>query len=132
LISIMAEDWSAYPVTRTLLPHQDGAKKLKAQYGPRLVCVRYRNDITQGRKITTVEIVVAERPWTPVRPSISPDTILPITVEYHETDLRHAVKAAGGIWDRQHKVWRVAYRDIVALGLIERLVTEHVGEPANE
>ncbi len=120
----MSQDWHTYPITRKLLPHQHGTKKLTTQYGSRLVCVRYRNDITHERKITTVEIVVDERPWKPVRRPIPPDTILPVKIDYDEEDLRKAVKAAGGKWDVRNKVWKVTYREIVALKLTDRIVTE--------
>ena len=128
----MSQEWSSYPVTRKFLPHQHGAKRLTAQYGHRLVCVRYRNDIARQRKITTVEIVVDERPWTPIHPPRDLDAILSVAIAYHETDLRNAVKAAGGIWDARNKVWKLAYRAIKALKLIDRIVADQSEDTSNE
>lgn len=44
----------------TLQPHQDGAKHLQAQYGDRLVRVRYRYDEQRKKRIKTVELIVEE------------------------------------------------------------------------
>jgi hypothetical protein len=51
----------------TLQPGQKGTKKLLAQYGEQLVCVRYRYDATRQRRLKTVELVVEETPWRPAR-----------------------------------------------------------------
>jgi hypothetical protein len=45
----------------TLHPHQRGAKQLLAQYGDRLVCVRYRYDESRKKRFKTVEVIVEER-----------------------------------------------------------------------
>lgn len=58
----MSQNWHTYHVNRTLVPQQKGTKKCLRQYGNRLVGVRYRDDIEGQRKITTVELVVEERP----------------------------------------------------------------------
>ncbi len=110
-------DWHTYTVTRTLLPDQPGTKTLTSRYGNRLVRIRYRRSPEQQRTITTVEVVVDERPMKPGAPSIQPDAILSLRVEYDEKDLRKAVKAAGGTWDAHHNVWNLAYEHIVALKL---------------
>jgi hypothetical protein len=49
----------------TLQPHQRGAKQLLAKYGDRLVCVRYRYDFEQKRRLKTVELIVEECHWIP-------------------------------------------------------------------
>ena len=49
----------------TLQPHQDGAKQLFAEYGERLVCVRYRYDERRKRRLKTVELIVEESAWEP-------------------------------------------------------------------
>lgn len=49
-------------VTKKLLPGAPGTKRFKKKYGRRLVCVRYRKDPENERRLTTVEIVVDERP----------------------------------------------------------------------
>jgi hypothetical protein len=54
----------------TLHPSQDGAKQLRAQYGDRLICVRYRYDDQQKKRDKTVELIVEENRWEP--PSCPP------------------------------------------------------------
>jgi hypothetical protein len=47
---------------RTLLhlkPGKKGTKQLLAQYGDRLVCVRYRYDAQRKKRFKTVELIVA-------------------------------------------------------------------------
>lgn len=48
-----------------LKPGQRGTKKLQALYGDRLVCVRYRYDAEQGRRLKTIELIVEEKEWSP-------------------------------------------------------------------
>ena len=47
----------------TVQPGQRGAKKFLAQYGDRLVCVRYRSDAQQRKRFKTIELIVEEWPW---------------------------------------------------------------------
>src|SRR3990167_7220516 len=51
-----------------LKPGQKGTKQLLAQYGDRLICVRYRYDAQRKKRFKTVELLVAERDWQPPRP----------------------------------------------------------------
>jgi len=51
-----------------LKPGQKGTKQLLAQYGDRLICVRYRYDAQRKKRFKTVELLVAERDWEPPRP----------------------------------------------------------------
>ena len=46
----------------------EGTKQLLAQYGDRLICVRYRYDARRKKRLKTVEFVVAERDCEPRRP----------------------------------------------------------------
>jgi hypothetical protein len=50
-----------------LKPGQNGTKQLLAQYGDRLICVRFRSDAQRKRRLKTVELLVAERDWEPPR-----------------------------------------------------------------
>ena len=52
-------------VLKKLSPAAAGAKRLTTRYGPSLVCVRYREDTARGRRLTTVELIVDERPLPP-------------------------------------------------------------------
>ena len=55
----------AAPVRLHLKPGQKGTKQLLAQYGDRLICVRYRYDVQRKKRLKTVELLVAERDWQP-------------------------------------------------------------------
>lgn len=46
-----------------LKPGQKGTKKLVAQHGEALVCVRYRYDEASRTRIKTVELVVEKTAW---------------------------------------------------------------------
>ena len=110
----------------TLHPDQDGAKGLRAEYGERLICVRYRYDTQRQKRYKTVELVVAEEQWTPPMPPPTPEQIVAIRVSAPETTIRQQVKNAGGHWDSQRGVWTLRYDRVVALGLNERIVKEQV------
>ena len=56
---------SAPRVRLHLKPGQKGTKQLLAQYGDRLICVRYRYDAQRKKRLKTVELLVAERDWDP-------------------------------------------------------------------
>jgi hypothetical protein len=75
-----------------------------------LVCVRYRYDTEQQRKITTAEIIIDERPWRPNPQRIHPNKRLSLKVEYGEVGVGKAIRAAGGVWDKEQKVWRLAHK----------------------
>jgi hypothetical protein len=60
-----AYDLSALKTKLTLRPGQRGTKQLRAQYGDRLVCVRYRYDAQRHRRVKTVELIIEETEWTP-------------------------------------------------------------------
>ena len=62
----------------TLHPDQDGAKGLRAEYGERLVCVRYRYDTQKHKRYKTVELVIAEENWTPPRVPPAPGQVVAI------------------------------------------------------
>jgi hypothetical protein len=49
---------------------------------------------------------------------------LSLKVAYGEVEVGKAIKAAGGVWDAQRKVWKLAYKQVVALGLTDRIVAD--------
>jgi hypothetical protein len=99
-----------------------GTKKFVAQYGDRLVCVRYRKDTENQRQLTTVELIVDERPLKTKAPNISPETMVLLRIDYGEINEGIAVRAAGGIWDGERKLWRIAYQQVEQLGMLDRIV----------
>jgi len=104
------------------LPGQPGTKKWLEKYKKDLVCVRYRYDEERGKKITTVEMVVDENIWEKNPQRISANKIMSIRVSYGEISIAKLIKAAGGCWNRQQKVWELAYKTILELGLQDRIV----------
>jgi hypothetical protein len=107
-----------------LKPGQKGTKQLLAQYGDRLICVRYRYDAQRKKRFKTVELLVAERDWEPPRTRIEDDQIVALRVAFAEVAVRERVKQAGGKWDPDRKVWEIRYDQAVALGLDTRIVDE--------
>ena len=67
-----------------LKPGQRGTKQLLAQYGDRLICVRYRYDAQRKKRFKTVEILVAERDWEAPRPRFADDQIVGLRVAFAE------------------------------------------------
>src|SRR5713101_2724791 len=112
---------------RTLLhlkPGQKGTKQLLAQYGDRLVCVRYRYDAQQKKRFKTVELIVAEREWDPPPPRFAAEAIVGVRVGFGEVEIRDRVKQAGGKWNRGRKVGEMRYAQVIALQLEARIVEE--------
>jgi len=115
---------SAARVGLRLRPGQKGTKQLLAQYGDRLICVRYRYDAQRKKRFKTVELLVAERDWQPPRPRFAHDQIVGLRVAFADVALRDRVKQAGGIWNPERRVWQLRYDRAVALGLKNRIVDE--------
>ena len=68
----------------TLAPGKKGAKKLLAQYGDQLVCVRYRYDAQKRRRYKTVELILAEREWEPTDPDPADEVKVNLTIDARE------------------------------------------------
>ena len=107
-----------------LKPGQRGTKQLLAQYGDRLVCVRYRYDAQRKKRFKTVAILVAERDWEPPRPRFVDDQIVGLRVAFADMAVRERVKQAGGTWNPERRVWLLRYDRVVGLGLNSRIVDE--------
>jgi hypothetical protein len=106
----------------TLLPSQPGAKHLHAQYGDRLVCVRYRYDEHRKKRLKTVELIVEEIEWKAGRSPQPATSLVDIRVARSEVEVRRQVKEVGGRWRPQRAVWELRYDHVVALGLEDRIV----------
>lgn len=104
----------------TRRPGQPGTKRLVAKYGASLVCVRYRYDAERKKRYKTIELIVEVADWPP----LTPDTIVSIRVAWEEAYLRHDIKAAGGQWNPERKLWKLRYDHVVALGLVDRIVPD--------
>lgn len=106
-----------------LKPGQNGTKRLVEKYGDSLLCVRYRYDERRGVRLKTVEIVVEEKMWKPSLRYRDVD-IVPVIVSYREKALRERLKAAGGRWDPEEKLWRVPYGLVRGTELEERILKD--------
>jgi hypothetical protein len=108
-------------VKRKLIPGQPGTKRWKNKFGDDLVCVRYRYDELLQKKATTVEIIV-ERGNLEKRPHKIPgNKLMNIKVDFRENRIISIIMKAGGRWNRLDKVWKLAYKEVVALGLEKRI-----------
>jgi hypothetical protein len=105
----------------TLRPGQNGTKKLTAQYGGQLVCVRYRYDVQRQLRIKTIELIVQQQPWIPP-PSQDPNRLVLVHIGFGETTLRIAARQAGGNWIPEQKLWRLKLSTARELGLERRIV----------
>ncbi len=110
-----------------LKPGQNGTKKLLARFGERLVCVRYRYDEARQRRFTTVELIVAQGPWTP-RPRSrqaprSPEEMVYVRIAYNDAALRAKLKTLGALWRPRHKLWELPWGAARALGIEHRVVS---------
>lgn len=115
-------------------PGEKGTRKLLAQYGERLVCIRYRYDPARQKRLKTVELIVAEEDWRPPPPhpqEARPTGLSPrrfytrrvgIRLAYDEVELRRQIKALGGMWDPGERLWFVAEEHVRRLGLVQRVV----------
>ena len=106
-------------LTRT--PGQRGTNKLRAPYGDPLVCVRYRYDPQRKKRYQTVERIVETVAWEPNR-QIAHDSLVGLRSGLPEAEFRRRVKQAGGIWNRQRRVWGIRSDRVRELGLAARLV----------
>lgn len=107
---------------RTVYPGQPGSKKWQKLYGNRLLCVRYKYDDENGKRITTIELIADEQDWQPKKTFIPKNKIVYLRIDYGELDLARKVKSMGGRWNRAKKVWELAYSYVQILGLVERMV----------
>jgi hypothetical protein len=94
-----------------------------AQYGDRLICVRYRYDAQRRKRLTTVELLVAERDWEPPPLARSrPDRRVPRRL--CRVAVRDRVKQAGGTWNPARRVWPLRYDRVATLGLTAPIADE--------
>lgn len=105
-------------ITKTIQPGEMGSKQLYQQYGEKLVCVRYRVDRYQQKRITTVELIVDEKPYISNKYTV----IAWVKIDFDETDLRRQLKAAGARWLPDQKVWEMEYATAKKMKLIKRIV----------
>jgi hypothetical protein len=105
----------------TLRPGQRGTKRLMAQYGDRLLCVRYRYDALRQKRLKTVELIIEETDWTRKPGKRAWNSMVSVRIDVAERMLQRRVKAVGGKWNAVKKVWELPYGNVVELGLQDRI-----------
>lgn len=114
----------------TLRPGAKGTKKLVEKFGDQLLCVRYRYDHQEQVRYKTVELVIECIPWKPGgrppqdgrNPPGRPPVLVGVRVRFEETALRQQVKAAGGRWSPERRLWVMPLSVARRLHLADRLV----------
>lgn len=71
-----------------------------------------------------MELILDGQVWQKERETIPPNKLVNVQVAYGEMQIGRLVRAAGGEWDRSKRVWLLPYREVVALGLENRIVKE--------
>ena len=104
-------------VLKRLTPTQPGTIQLLRRYGDALVCVRYREDAARALRLTTVELVVEQRP---VRPRGDPT--VRVRIGFDEDTLRQRVKDLGAQWHQASRSWAMPYSVAERLQLLSRIV----------
>ena len=107
-----------------LKPGQKGTKRLVEQYGDALICVRYRYDAKARKQYKTVEIIVSESEWTPPPAKYPDGELVPLKIGINETVLQNQLRAVGGRWDKDQRVWFVPYGCIAGTKLEKLIAVE--------
>ena len=115
-------------VLKTIIAGKKGSQKYLRQWGDQLLNVRYREGQDGKTIITSIEIIVDERP-KPLKGrqqrgylAARAKSIVGIKIDFNEVDLRNQIKQSGGRWDKDRKLWLLARDKVVALGLKKRIV----------
>lgn len=103
-----------------LRPGSRETRKELAEFGERLVCVRYRYDTRRKRRWKTVELIRSESHWEPKAPSVK--KTVSVRTRHEETDLHRRIRKAGGRWDGKREIWRMTYGTAIRLGLEKRIL----------
>jgi len=101
-------------------------------HGDRLICARYRYDSKRKKSTTTVELVESENDWLQNKNKKPSNKIVQVRIAYGEIHLGRLVKAAGGKWNRNKKVWELPYGEVLDLGLEQRLTLRNCRHPTPE
>jgi hypothetical protein len=111
----------SYYTTKTLIAGKPGTDKWVKKYGESLLCVRYKYDLKNGRKLKTVELLVENEPWDRDKERVPANKIVGIKVAYGEVNVARVVRQAGGVWNKKKQLWQLRYLDAVNLGLNDRI-----------
>ena len=107
-----------------LKPGQNGTKKLVAEYGNALVCVRYRYDEASRTRFKTVELIVEKTAWNPPAKKFSDNDLVPIRINYDEKEMMSSARAAKGRWNPDKRLWYIRYENIKGTPLEKHIVLD--------
>ena len=103
-------------------PGQSGTKKLLAESGSRLLCVRYRCDTVSQSIVKTVEIIVEESARQPRPRHLRNDHLVAARIGWKEFDLQRQVKQAGDKWTPARRLWEMRRDQALKPGLKDRIM----------
>lgn len=109
-----------------IMAGKPGTKKWIKKYGKDFVCIRYKYDHENKRKIKTVELIVEETAWEKDNKRMPYNKKVGIRIRFGEKNLGIIVRSAGGIWDKKRKIWILPYGQVKALGIENRIVIKNV------
>ena len=72
---------------------------------------------------------MTESEWDPMPSATARRERVPVRIEVHEVKLREKVKAAGGRWDPEKRVWHVSMEQVLQLGLGGRVAKAGASAP---
>jgi hypothetical protein len=111
--------------TRLVLKQgQRGTKQLTEKYGEDLLYVRFRYDAESRQRLKTVELIVERTEWAPPRPCYAADTLVPLRIDVADMPTRSQVKAAGGRWNPEKKLWFIKHGKIAGTPLEKHIYVD--------
>jgi hypothetical protein len=118
---------SAATTVVTLRPGAPGTKRLSAQYGHQLICVRYCYDKGCERRLKTVELIIeetrcAQESKDHCRDQRDQTDLVHLRIGYQKRDLQRRVRQAGERRKASRRVWEIDLEQAIALGLANRIV----------
>jgi hypothetical protein len=111
-------------VDKHLKPGQKGTKALVEKYGDSLLCVRYRKDAGRKVRVKTVEIIVEEKEYMSGSLPYRDEDIVQVMVAFSEKTLRSELKAVGGKWDSEERIWHIPYGAIRGNEQLEKRILD--------
>jgi hypothetical protein len=105
---------------QTVRAGKKGIRKYPDEYGGKLPYVRQYYDRQRKRRTTTIEIIVCGKEWVPKK--IPPKTVVNVRVAWGESGIAGKIKALGGIWNKEGRVWEIPFGKAKDPGLQTRLV----------
>jgi len=77
--------------------------------------------LRNGRRYTTVELIVDDSPWVPERRFSDPDRVVGLRIGWAEKAHQARLRAVQARWDPAVKLWWLPLHLVTQLGLEERI-----------